>query len=140
MAKAMTDHRRANARLASTQKSFSMPLRRRPCLMALMAAALLAMLAPAGPEAIAALQYTGVNLAGAEFGANVLPGTYNTHYTYPNQSEVDYFRSKGLNTFRLCFRWERLQQATNANFNATEFTRFHTFVATTTGKGMYVIL
>src|SRR6185369_9863346 len=31
------------------------------------------------------LRYTGVNLAGAEFGANVLPGTYNTQYTYPNQ-------------------------------------------------------
>jgi endoglucanase len=91
-------------------------------------------------RALADVAYTGVNLAGAEFGANVLPGIYNTHYTYPTQTEVDYFRSKGLNTFRLCFRWERLQQATNANFNATEFTRFHTFVATTTGKGMYVIL
>src|SRR3954454_20641688 len=91
-------------------------------------------------SASAAPFYTGVNLAGAEFGANVLPGTYNTHYTYPTQTEVDYFRSKGLNTFRLCFRWERLQQTTNANFNGTELSRLHTFVATTTGKGMYVIL
>jgi endoglucanase len=88
----------------------------------------------------AALRYTGVNLAGAEFGANVLPGTYNVNYTYPNQTEVDYFRSKGLNIFRLTFRWERLQQSTNASFNAAELSRLHTFVSTTTSKGTYVIL
>src|SRR6476620_10509787 len=88
----------------------------------------------------AEVRYTGVNLSGAEFGQNVLPGTYNVNYTYPTQTEVDYFRSKGMNIFRLCFRWERLQQSTNANFNSTEFSRFHGFVAATTAKGMYVIL
>ena len=91
-------------------------------------------------NATAELRYTGVNLAGAEFGATVLPGTYNTQYTYPTQTEVDYFRSKGLNTFRLCFRWERLQQSTNAVFNAAELNRFHSFVSATTAKKMYVIL
>jgi len=88
----------------------------------------------------AEVRYTGVNLSGAEFGATVLPGTYNVNYTYPNQTEVDYFRSKGLNIFRLCFRWERLQQTTNANFNSTELSRLHSFVSTTTAKGIYVIL
>ena len=29
--------------------------------------------------------YTGVNLAGAEFGQTSLPGTYGQHYIYPNQ-------------------------------------------------------
>src|SRR3954451_13871474 len=91
-------------------------------------------------RALADVAYTGVNLAGAEFGANVLPGIYNTHYTYPTQTEVDYFRSKGLNTFRLCFRWERLSWPANASFHVTKFARFHAFVAATTGKGMYVIL
>jgi endoglucanase len=88
----------------------------------------------------AALRFTGVNLAVAEFGATVLPGTYNVNYTYPNQTEVDYFRSKGLNIFRLTFRWERLQQSTNANINSTELSRLHTFVSTTTSKGIFVIL
>jgi endoglucanase len=88
----------------------------------------------------AEVRYTGVNLSGAEFGQNVLPGTYNVNYTYPNQTEVDYFRSKGLNIFRLCFRWERLQQSTNANFNSAELSRLHTFVSATTAKGIYVIL
>ena len=91
-------------------------------------------------SASAAPFLTGVNLAGAEFGATTLPGTYNSNYTYPNQTEVDYFRSKGMNVVRLCFRWERLQQSTNANFNSAEFSRFHSFVSATTAKGVYVIL
>src|SRR6476620_9322522 len=82
-------------------------------------------------QLFAEIRYTGVNLAGAEFGQQNLPGTYNSDYTYPTQTEVDYFRSKGMNTFRLCFRWERLQQSANANFNSAEFSRFHGFVAAT---------
>ena len=92
------------------------------------------------PVVAASIKYAGVNLAGAEFGQNNLPGTYNTHYTYPTQAEVDYFRNKGLNTIRLPFRWERLQQSTNANLNAAELNRLHTFVAATTAKGVHVIL
>ena len=65
-----------------------------------------------------AVQYTGVNLAGAEFGEGSLPGTYNSNYTYPTQTEVDYFKGKGMNIARLCFRWERLQQTTNAALNS----------------------
>ena len=93
----------------------------------------------------AQVRYTGVNLAGAEFGSvaasgGALPGTYGSQYTYPNQTEVDYFRSKGMNTLRLCFRWERLQRTTNGPLDSTEFNRLHTFVAQTTAKGMQVIL
>lgn len=88
----------------------------------------------------AAIKYAGVNLSGAEFGHNNLPGTYNTHYTYPNQNEVNYFGSRGMNIVRLPFRWERLQQATNAPLNAAELNRLHTFVSATTAKGIHVIL
>ncbi|HMB95538.1 MAG TPA: hypothetical protein VKK61_05825, partial [Tepidisphaeraceae bacterium] len=75
-----------------------------------------------------ALQYTGVNLSGAEFGVSTghtgtanLPGNYGSTYVYPDDptqnishTEVDYFIGKGMNTFRLPFRWERLQQSANA--------------------------
>jgi endoglucanase len=88
----------------------------------------------------AALSFTGVNLAGAEFGATVLPGTYNTNYTYPTSAEVDYFMVKGMNTFRLPFRWERLQQSANGAFNTTELSRLNTFVNYATSHGAYVIL
>jgi endoglucanase len=86
------------------------------------------------------LQYTGVNLAGAEFAPNQLPGTYNNHYTYPTAAEVDYFVGKGANTFRLPFLWERLQPTLNAPFNSAELARLNSFVSYATGKGAYVVL
>jgi endoglucanase len=89
---------------------------------------------------LAAVTYTGVNLAGADFGEGNLPGIYNTHYTYPTSAEVDYFLGQGLNTFRLPFRWERLQQSLNAPFNAAEFGRLDGFVDYATEQGAYVVL
>jgi endoglucanase len=90
--------------------------------------------------AVGQLKYTGVNLAGAEFGASVLPGTYNTHYTYPTASEVNYFVGKGMNTFRLPFRWERLQRTQGGSLDATELARMDTFVNHATQLGANVIL
>lgn len=69
-----------------------------------------------------------------------MPGIYETDYIYPNQSEVDYFQSKHMNTVRLPFRWERLQRSLNAAFDATELSRLDTFVSAATAKGVYVIL
>lgn len=92
----------------------------------------------------AAIRFTGVNLAGAEFGSagggGALPGTYGTQYTYPTTAEVNYFVGKGMNTFRLPFRWERLQQSQNAALNVTELNRMSAFVNTATAAGAYVIL
>ena len=98
----------------------------------------------------AAVHYTGVNLFGAEFGVsngNVnLPGTYGTHYTYPTSGEVDYFKGKGMNTFRLPFRWERLQRSQFATLHGDgpgptgELDRMDTFVNYATTQGAYVIL
>jgi endoglucanase len=92
------------------------------------------------PKAHAALTYTGVNLAGADFGESNLPGAYNTHYTYPRTTEVDYFVGKGMNTFRVPFRWERLQRSQDAPLNASELSRLSTIVNYATGEGAYVVL
>ncbi len=86
------------------------------------------------------IAYTGVNLAGAEFGDGSLPGTYNVHYTYPTDAEVDYFMGKGMNTFRLPFRWERLQHQQFDNFDADEVARINDFVSYATSKGAMVLL
>ena len=83
--------------------------------------------------------YIGVNLAGAEFGEN-FPGVYGQNYTYPTSSEVNYFIGKGMNTFRLPFRWERLQTTENAALNAVELGRIDTFVSQATSQGANVIL
>lgn len=82
----------------------------------------------------------GVSLSSAEFGENNLPGIYETDYIYPNQSEVDYYQSKGMSIIRLPFRWERLQRTLNQPFDSTEFARLDQFVTQTTAKNMYVLL
>ncbi|MBD2772981.1 cellulase family glycosylhydrolase [Iningainema tapete] len=88
----------------------------------------------------ASVAYTGVNLAGADFGEGSLPGTYNVNYTYPTRAEVDYFVGKGMSVFRLPFRWERLQNEQFGNFNADEQARINDFVNYATSIGASVIL
>lgn len=94
----------------------------------------------------AELTYTGVNLSTAEFGVvdnngiGHLPGTYNTHYTYPTSQEIDYYTNKGMNTFRLPFRWERMQRTPNGALDATELSRMDTFVNYATSKGDFVLI
>lgn len=112
------------------------------------ALALVAALAPTAGQA--AIRFTGVNLAGAEFGVsngNVnLPGTYGTHYTYPTAAEANYFLNKGMNTFRVPFRWERLQRSQFADLHGLgagptgELDRMDNFVNAATSAGGYVIL
>ncbi len=91
------------------------------------------------------IQYAGVNLSGAEFGdvissGGALPGTYGSQYIYPNNTEVNYYQSKGMNIIRLPFRWERLQRTNNAAFNSAESNRLVSFVSYASGQGMSVIL
>jgi endoglucanase len=101
--------------------------------------------------AAAPLPYRGVNLAGAEFavdpwGAGAIPGTHGIDYVYPDPkyapgyNSAEYFLAKGMNTFRLPFRWERLQPVRGAAFDAAERTRLVTTVADLTVRGAYVIV
>ncbi len=96
------------------------------------------------------MPYRGVNLAGADFGINSdgtgsNPGTFGSTYTYPDPAYVsgysaDYFINKGMTTFRLPFRWERLQRTRGAAFDSAELTRLRTTVNRLTGKGAVVLL
>lgn len=51
----------------------------------------------------------GVNLSGAEWGDQTLPGQLGIHYTFHSERSYQYWASKGLGLIRLAFRWERLQ-------------------------------
>ncbi|WP_437615356.1 glycoside hydrolase family 5 protein [Sorangium sp. So ce834] len=97
------------------------------------------------------LALRGISLAGAEFGVDAfgkgnLPGTPGVHYNYPDPAfskgytSADYFIAKGMNTFRVPFRWERLQPARNQPLNAPELNRLTTTVNNLTAKGAYVVL
>ena len=84
--------------------------------------------------------WRGVNLAGADFADEKLPGEYVKDYFYPNQAEVDYFSGKGMNVFRFPILWERVQRSQFAEFNPEEIARVDKFVNETTGKGKIVVL
>ena len=90
--------------------------------------------------AAAEISFRGVSLAGAEFGDHNLPGNFGSDYIYPNAGEVDYFMSRGMNSFRLPFRWERLQRSLGGNLNNAELGRMREFVDYTTSQGGHVIL
>lgn len=51
----------------------------------------------------------GVNLSGAEWGDETLPGQHGVHYTFHSERSYQYWASKALGLIRLGFRWERLQ-------------------------------
>jgi endoglucanase len=98
-----------------------------------------------------ALPYRGVSLAGAEFavdstGNGAVPGVFGTDYVYPDPAyargynSASYYVSKGMTTFRLPFRWERLQPTRSAALDPAELSRLTTTVADLQAMGAVVIL
>ena len=90
---------------------------------------------PPGPAPAIPLPYRGVNLAGAGHGPNAIPGVDGKDYAFPTPAEVDYFMSRGMNTFRIGFMWERIQPAANGEFDATYAGKLDALVAYTTKVG-----
>jgi len=84
--------------------------------------------------------FSGVNLAGLDFGGQNLPGTYGKDYINPNNGEVDYYVGKGINFFRLPFLWERLQPKANGTFDQKYLSYINNFVQYATSKGATVLL
>ena len=106
-------------------------------------AALVLMVAVAGSPASAAdnqLRFTGVNMAGAEFANSRIPGKLNEDYHYPKERDIDYFVDRGMNVFRLPFRWERLQLNLAWEFEPRELGQLDETVAYMTGRGAHVLL
>jgi len=81
----------------------------------------------------------GVNLCGAEFGEQHLPGEYGKHFIYPAAKDLDYYHAKGIHLVRLPFRWERLQQTLNAPFDSTELKHLDSFISEVARRGMKVL-
>lgn len=96
-----------------------------------------------GPTARATpLPYTGVNLAGGEFydPVKISSPEYGKNFTYPTAAEFDYFAAKGMNVFRMPFRWETLQPEPKQPFRKVEMDRLKTAVKLATRRGLVVIL
>jgi endoglucanase len=86
------------------------------------------------------VQYTGVNIAGGDFSADKLPGTYGTDYIYPDPDTIEYFAKKGMNIIRVPVLWERLQHQLGSELNNEEMRRLDSVIERATSEGMRVIL
>jgi len=82
----------------------------------------------------------GVNLAGAEFGENNLPGTLGRDYTFNSETTYRYFGAKNLNLVRMMLRWERLQPVLRGPLDANYLAGVKNNVAWAKAHGDRVIL
>jgi endoglucanase len=88
------------------------------------------------------LGFTGVNLAGGEFG-DPKPGArrpYGVKYIYPSGSEMDYFARQGVNIIRFPFRWADLQPALRQPLDQAALDRVKDVVGAATRRGLVLIL
>lgn len=100
-----------------------------------------AVVAAAGSVSAQEFLFTGTNQAGAEFGETVFPGQLGKHYTWPTPESIDTLASKGMNTFRINTRMERLiPDELTGPINETYFEGLQSIVDHITGKGLYAVL
>ncbi|KAM0323172.1 hypothetical protein ACHAQA_009022 [Verticillium albo-atrum] len=86
-------------------------------------------------------KWWGTNVAGAEFGENVLPGQWGKHYIFPDPAAISTLLGQGYNTFRVQYKMERL--ATNGltgAFDAAYLRNLTESVNYITSRGAYAIL
>ena len=86
------------------------------------------------------VQLAGVNVAGAEFTSEKIPGEYGRDYTYPEPSTIKYYSEKSMNVIRLPVLWERLQRRREEKLSESEMRRLDTVVTYTTSKKMKIII
>ena len=82
--------------------------------------------------------FTGVNLAGAEFGKP--GGAHGTDYKYPAAAEIDDIAQRGFTIIRVPFLWEHLQPDLSGDFAPDELKRLDAVVARARAKKLAVIL
>ena len=82
----------------------------------------------------------GVNLSGAEFGHERLPGVLGKDYTYPSRNDLVYFRNMQMNVIRLPFRWERIQRQIGEPLNTSELVQLRQVVNWAKEMNLCVVL
>ncbi len=98
---------------SSSRRSRSLALRvMKQC--ALPLAALLA-----SSTAVASVDLVGLNLSGAGFAAQVLPGINGTNYIFPTESYFEQWSARGIKLVRFPIIWERLQPTLGGALDTT---------------------
>ena len=84
--------------------------------------------------------FRGVNISGAEFGMNNLPGKYNTDYTFQSEPTFQYFAARNLNLIRFPLQWERLQPTLQGPLDPSYLGLLKTVVAWARNSGSLLII
>lgn len=79
----------------------------------------------------------GVNLAGGEFGEG---NVYATDYIYPPNGSLDYYVARGMNAFRVPFKWHRLQPDLGGELSTHDLAELDRIVDHAAAAGAYAIL
>jgi endoglucanase len=82
----------------------------------------------------------GVNLAGAEFGGNHLPGIAGKDYTFPSLSNIQYYSEAGFNATRLPILWERIQPELFGDLDSTYSQLLLTYMRQAASMGQRVVV
>ena len=61
----------------------------------------------------------GLNLSGAGFASQVLPGINGTNYIFPVEAHSSQWSSRGVKLIRFPILWERLQPTLGSSFDPT---------------------
>jgi len=94
---------------------------------------------PEGPVSANSLDIgsiRGVNLSGAEWSKS----RPNDNQFWPTAQELDYYKSKGMNTVRLPIAWEQFQPALNGPLDQNEMAQLDKFLAAADQRGMKVLI
>jgi endoglucanase len=81
-----------------------------------------------------------VNLSGAEFAADKLPGTANTDYVFPSSAALSAWKAKGVLVVRMPVLWERLQPTLNEPLDATYAKQIDQVLKLAAARGMSILL
>lgn len=67
----------------------------------------------------AGVDLVGLNLSGAGFAPQVLPGVNGTNYIFPSAAHFQQWKARGVNFVRFPIIWERLQPTLNGSLDST---------------------
>ncbi len=92
------------------------------------------------PVIFGAVPLRGINLSGAELGADKLPGRSDTDYFYPSGEEIRRWAGLGMTALRVPVLWERLQPALNSALDAGELARLRAVISAAGPLGVTIIV
>jgi endoglucanase len=93
-----------------------------------------------GAQAATPTPMVQVNLSGAEFGGDKLPGKANYDYVFPSATALSTWKSKGVTVIRVPVLWERLQPKLSSPLDATHAKEIDQVLKLAAARGMSVIL